>query len=68
MLAHGKNFILIDLARSMIIDVIVASTSRFKRYGAVSNPEQAEDLSGQTILDLIKQRGSWPAISFFLTA
>ena len=57
MLAHGKNFILIDLARSMIIDVIVASTSRFKRYGAVSNPEQAEDLSGQTILELIKQRG-----------
>jgi len=38
----------------MIIDVVVASTSRFQKYGPVSSPEEAEDLSGKVILEKIK--------------
>ncbi len=41
----------------MIIDVVVASTSRFKRYGPVSQPDEAEDLSGKTILEMNEARG-----------
>ncbi len=41
----------------MIIGVIVASTSRFKRYGPVASPEAAEDLSGKVILEKIKAAG-----------
>ncbi len=38
----------------MIIDVVVASTSRFQKYGSVSSPDEAEDLSGKVILEKIK--------------
>ena len=38
----------------MIFDVLVASTSRFYKFGPVTNPDQAEDLSGRVILDQIK--------------
>ena len=38
----------------MIIDVVVASTSRFQKFGPVSSPEEAEDLSGKVILEKIK--------------
>ncbi len=38
----------------MIIDVVVASTSRFQRYGSVASPKDAEDLSGEVILEMIK--------------
>jgi molybdopterin adenylyltransferase len=38
----------------MIIDVVVASTSRFQKFGQVSSPEEAEDLSGKVILEKIK--------------
>jgi molybdenum cofactor biosynthesis protein B len=41
----------------MIIDVVVASTSRFQRYGPVGHPDDAEDLSGKVILDRIKAAG-----------
>jgi molybdenum cofactor biosynthesis protein B len=41
----------------MIIDVVVASTSRFSRFGSVRSPEEAEDLSGQVILERIKEAG-----------
>ncbi len=41
----------------MIIDVVVASTSRFQRYGPVARPENAEDLSGEVILEKIKASG-----------
>lgn len=41
----------------MIIDVLIASTSRFKRYGEVSRPEEAEDLSGKVILEMIGAAG-----------
>ncbi|MDM7912653.1 MAG: MogA/MoaB family molybdenum cofactor biosynthesis protein [Methanotrichaceae archaeon] len=41
----------------MIIDVIVASTSRFKRYGFVTSPKEAEDLSGEVILEKIAAFG-----------
>lgn len=41
----------------MIIDVVVASTSRFDKHGSVNTPELAGDLSGQVILESIKQKG-----------
>jgi molybdenum cofactor biosynthesis protein B len=41
----------------MIIEVLVASTSRFERYGPVNNPEKAEDLSGRVILERIRSAG-----------
>ncbi len=41
----------------MIIDVVVASTSRFEKFGPVSHPEEAEDLSGKVILEKIKGAG-----------
>ena len=41
----------------MIIDVVVASTSRFHKFGPVSSPEEAEDLSGKVILETIKANG-----------
>lgn len=41
----------------MLIDVIIASTSRFQKYGSVFRPEEATDLSGQVILDKIKAVG-----------
>ncbi len=41
----------------MIIDVIIASTSRFKTYGWISNPDDAKDTSGQIILEKIKASG-----------
>ncbi len=41
----------------MIIDVLIASTSRFKRYGSVTHPKEAEDLSGEVILEKIEAAG-----------
>jgi molybdenum cofactor biosynthesis protein B len=41
----------------MIIDAVIASTSRFKKYGPVAHPEEAEDSSGQVILDKIGAAG-----------
>jgi molybdenum cofactor biosynthesis protein B len=41
----------------MIIDVVVASTSRFRKFGPVSGPEEAEDLSGKVILEMVKAAG-----------
>ena len=41
----------------MIIDVVVASTSRFSRFGSVKSPEEADDLSGKLILERIRQAG-----------
>ena len=41
----------------MIIDVVVASTSRFQKFGPVATPELAEDLSGKVILEKIKAKG-----------
>jgi molybdenum cofactor biosynthesis protein B len=41
----------------MIIDVVVASTSRFQKFGQVGSPEEAEDLSGKVILEMIKSAG-----------
>ena len=41
----------------MIIDVVVASTSRYNKFGPVSSPEQAEDLSGKVILEKIRAVG-----------
>ncbi|HSD58441.1 MAG TPA: MogA/MoaB family molybdenum cofactor biosynthesis protein [Methanotrichaceae archaeon] len=41
----------------MIIDVLIASTSRFKRYGPVTRPNEAEDLSGEVILEKIEAAG-----------
>jgi molybdenum cofactor biosynthesis protein B len=41
----------------MIIDVVVASTSRYSRFGSVRSPEEADDISGQLILERIRQAG-----------
>ena len=41
----------------MIIDVFIASTSRFNRYGSIAKPEDADDLSGKVILEMIKAAG-----------
>lgn len=41
----------------MIIDVMVASTSRYSRFGPVSDPQGAEDLSGKAILEKIWEAG-----------
>ena len=41
----------------MIIEAVIASTSRFKKYGEVSKPEDAKDTSGQIILEMIKAAG-----------
>ncbi len=41
----------------MIVDVVIASTSRFQRYGAVASPKDADDLSGEIIQDMIKASG-----------
>ncbi len=41
----------------MIIDVVVASTSRYSRFGPVVNPDLAEDLSGKIILERIRGAG-----------
>lgn len=41
----------------MIIDSITVSTSRFTRYGSVSGPDDAEDLSGRVIVDRISASG-----------
>ncbi len=41
----------------MIIDVLVASTSRHKRFGPVTDPEKADDLSGKIILERIRNAG-----------
>ena len=41
----------------MIIDVVVASTSRFRRFGSVRRPEEADDLSGQVIMEWITAAG-----------
>jgi molybdenum cofactor biosynthesis protein B len=41
----------------MLIDVIIASTSRFQKYGSVARPEDAIDISGQVILEKIKEKG-----------
>ena len=41
----------------MIIDVVVASTSRFQKFGSAKSPEEAEDLSGKVIFEKIKAAG-----------
>ena len=41
----------------MIIDVIIASTSRFNKFGSVRKPEDAGDLSGAVILEKVAASG-----------
>ncbi|HOK57790.1 MAG TPA: MogA/MoaB family molybdenum cofactor biosynthesis protein [Methanothrix sp.] len=41
----------------MIIDSITVSTSRFTRYGSVSRPDDAEDVSGKRIVERITASG-----------
>ncbi len=41
----------------MILDVVVASTSRYSRFGPAASPMQAEDLSGQVIMEKISAAG-----------
>ena len=39
------------------IGVISISTSRFAKYGSVKEPEEADDISGRIIIDLLKSAG-----------
>ncbi len=41
----------------MILDVVVASTSRYTKFGSVRDPDRAEDLSGKVILEKIRTAG-----------
>ena len=41
----------------MIFDVVIASTSRFERFGPARSPAEAEDLSGKAILEKIDEAG-----------
>ncbi|MDF0590317.1 MogA/MoaB family molybdenum cofactor biosynthesis protein [Candidatus Methanocrinis natronophilus] len=41
----------------MIIEVVVVSTSRHKRFGDVGSPQEATDLSGVAILDRLEACG-----------
>jgi len=41
----------------MLIDVLIVSTSRFQKYGSVNDPTQADDLSGNTILEMLRNAG-----------
>jgi len=39
------------------IEVVVVSTSRFERFGPAKSPQEAEDLSGRTILERLAAAG-----------
>jgi molybdenum cofactor biosynthesis protein B len=39
------------------VGVISISTSRFAKYGGAKTPEEAEDVSGRIIIDLLKSAG-----------
>jgi molybdenum cofactor biosynthesis protein B len=41
----------------MLIDVIIASTSRFRDFGRVRTPAEARDLSGEIIMKAIEEAG-----------
>jgi molybdenum cofactor biosynthesis protein B len=41
----------------MQIDVIVASTSRFKEFGGARSPKEVQDLSGEIIVKAIEEAG-----------
>jgi molybdenum cofactor biosynthesis protein B len=56
-MGYGKNFILIQRGMDMILDVVVASTSRYTKFGSVRDPDRAEDLSGKVILEKIRTAG-----------
>jgi len=46
-----------SIGEGMIIDVVVASTSRYSRFGAVNSPKEAQDESGRIILEKIRAAG-----------
>ncbi len=56
-MGYGKNFILVQRGMDMILDVVVASTSRYTKFGSVRDPDRAEDLSGKVILEKIRTAG-----------
>ncbi len=41
----------------MIIDLIIASTSRFNKFGSAARPEDADDISGKVIREMIRAAG-----------
>lgn len=43
-----------DAKRSFSFALITISTSRYEKYGTSTSPEEAEDLSGKTIKDLLE--------------
>jgi molybdenum cofactor biosynthesis protein B len=41
----------------MQLDVIIASTSRFREFGGARNPKEARDLSGEILVGAIEEAG-----------
>jgi molybdopterin adenylyltransferase len=54
----GKCFIPYSQSWNIMkIDVIIASTSRFQKFGTAQKPEDAGDISGRVILDKVEEKG-----------
>ncbi len=47
----------VDTKKSLEAAVISISTSRFRKFGSVQTPEEAEDISGRIIIDLLENAG-----------
>jgi molybdenum cofactor biosynthesis protein B len=41
----------------MMVDLFTASTSRFKKFGKMTAPDSAEDISGKLVLDEVVAKG-----------
>jgi molybdopterin adenylyltransferase len=41
----------------MMVDIFTASTSRFKKFGKMTAPDSAEDISGKLVLDDVEAKG-----------
>jgi molybdenum cofactor biosynthesis protein B len=54
---RARNPHKIGVNKSCEAAVISISTSRFVKYGSVKTPEEAEDLSGRIIIDLLENAG-----------
>ncbi|WMW22170.1 molybdenum cofactor biosynthesis protein B [Methanolobus mangrovi] len=46
-----------DVEKSYSFSLITISTSRYEKYGNVQSPDDAEDLSGKMMVDLVLSKG-----------
>jgi len=54
---RARNPHKVGVKKSYKAAVISISTSRFMKYGSVKTPEEAEDISGRIIVDLLENAG-----------